>query len=313
MSSPSGESGPGTRLRVHTLSFRAWAFAGSTAVTRMEEHFGRDLGALRVPELEEQVARLTDADRAELRAELSEVRMADASGRLDDAWAAAIVESALPDVAVRAVSTFGKVNVVADLTLVGGRGMAVARRRKVREDAVGNLEVEARDALVEVTLLSAPDAWPALRRCLPPDESLRAPALVTHADDRTVHVLSDTDREALRSALEGASADVHVGSVLEALPTLDASLRDAVADPVATVALAVMTGPRASTRWVGLRLWTLGRSGLYSVNSRGNVPRVIEVEPGAVAADLAWLLAGAYAAGAERAGRRRADGAGQAS
>jgi hypothetical protein len=300
-SSPRGVADSGTRLKVHTLSFRAWALAGSTAVTRMEERFGRDLGALRVPDVERMLARLTEAERAELRAELSEVRMADASGRLTDAWAAAVVESAQPDVAVRAVSTLGKVNVAVDLTLARGRGMAVARRRRVHEDPVGNLDVDARDAVVEVTLFAAEDAWPALRRCLPPDDALRAPAHVTAADERVVHVLSDADRAALLGALDGSAVDVHVGSVLEALPTLDDAVRDAVADPVATVALAVMTGPRVSPGWVGLRLWSLGRTGLYSVGSSGNVPRVIEVERGAVAADLAWLLAGAYDVGSRRA------------
>ncbi len=298
---PARNAGAAPRLTVRTLSFRAWALAGSTAVTVMEERFGRSLVALRVPEAEALVAALTDADRAALRAELSEVRMADAEGRLTDAWAAAIVESAMPDVAVRVVSTFGKVNLLADLTLVGTRAMTVARRRRVREDAVGNLEVEALDEVVEVTLGAAADAWPALRRCLPPDEVLRAPARVTSADERVVHVLSEADRSALAAALEGSAADTHVGSVLEALPTLDAAVRDAIADPVATVALAVMTGPRVTPGWVGLRLWTLGRSGLYSINSRSDVPRVSEVEPGAVAADLAWLLAGAYDVGARSA------------
>ena len=81
-STPEGNAGAGTRLKVHTLSFRAWALAGSVAVTLMEERFGRSLQALRVPEVEEVVAGLTDAERASLRAELTQVRMADDSGRL---------------------------------------------------------------------------------------------------------------------------------------------------------------------------------------------------------------------------------------
>ena len=298
MSSSEGNAAAGTRLKVHTLSFRAWALAGSQALTLMEERFGRSLEALRVPEVEDLVAGLAEDERATLRTELSQVRMADASGDLTDSWAAAIVQSALPDVAVRTVSTFGKVNLLADCTLVQGRGMAVARRRRVHEDAVGDLEVDAYDALVEVTLFDATDAWPALRRCLPPDEALRAPARVTGPDERTVHVLSEEDRRALERALEGSGADTHVGTILESLPTLDDAVRDAVADPVATVALAVMTGPRVAPGWVGLRLWTLGRSGLYSINSSGDEPRIVEVEPGQVAADLAWLLAGAYEVGA---------------
>lgn len=291
-------------MRLYELSTAAWHLAGSSALVQIEDTTGTDLGHLRIAEVEEEVAALGDDEVGRLWRELAGVGIADDPGVLKPSWAAAIVEFAMPQIGFRLVSSFGEVVGVADFSIRGTRGMGVMQRRRQHTGSDGEMVIDAIDSVTEVALFAATEIWPAIRRCLPPLDQLRADPVLTPESGRVDHTVSAVGRAEFEERMRHLGL-ASPGEILMSLPGLDPAFGDALEAAEAVTFLAVTAtpdGPRNSG--LALRAWTVGESGtLYALYLRDTGPAVVEVRPGALAFDTVWLVAGAaeFLAAAARA------------
>ncbi|GEM_PF-3787915 len=285
---------PQVSMRLYELSTAAWRLAGSSALVQVEDLTGTDLAHLRVPEVEDYVASLDEDSTEQLWRELVEVGIADDPGILKRPWAAAIVEFAMPQIGFRLVSSYAGVTGVADFSIRGPRAMGVMQRRLEHVDPEGTAVLDAVDMVTEIAIFAAVDIWPAIRRCLPPLDQLRADPVLTPQSERVDHTVSAATRTRFEEQLQHLTL-ANPADILMSLPGLDPALRDALQDPEAVTFLAVTATPDGSSdHGLALRAWTVGEGGtLYALYLREGGPALVEVKPGAVAFDTVWLVAGA--------------------
>lgn len=285
---------PQVSMRLYELSTTAWHLAGSSALVQIEDLTGTDLAHLRVAEVEDEVAALSDDEVVQLWSELAGVGIADDPGVLEPAWAAAIVEFAMPQIGFRLVSSLGEMVGVADFSIRGSRGMGVMQRRRQHAGPTGEMVIDAVDSVTEVALFAATEIWPAIRRCLPPLDQLRADPVLTPESQRVDHTVSAVSQAQFEDRMRHLGL-ASPGEILMSLPDLDPAFGDALETAAAVTFLAVTATPDGlGNSGLALRAWTVGESGtLYSLYLRDTGPAVVEVRPGAVAFDTVWLVAGA--------------------
>lgn len=281
-------------MRLYELSTSAWRLAGSSALVQVEDLTGTDLAHLRISEVEDYLAGLDEGDTDGLWAELVGVGMADDPGVLKPAWAAAIVEFAMPQIGFRLVSSYGEVVGVADFSIRGPRAMGVMQRRRSHVEPSGEAVIDAVDTITEVAVFAAAEIWPAIRRCLPPVDELRADPALTPQSGRVDHTVPPVTRVQFEEQLRQLTLRTP-GEILMALPDLDPALRDGLQTPQAVTWLAVTATPDGSSnQGLAIRAWTVGEGGtLYALYLRDTGPALVEVRPGALAFDTVWLVAGA--------------------
>ncbi|MFC8923718.1 hypothetical protein [Cellulosimicrobium sp. NPDC057127] len=221
----------------------------------------------------------TGADEAVL-AELREHGIADETGVLTAAWAAALRDHLAAPVRATLRARSGETGATTRLTLVEDRVLLV--HDAVRGE-LGSRELEVTDvsAHVDVVLVRVDDLWPALVRLLPPSEPLTAGARPgPRPADLPRTVLGSRDVERLRA-----------GEDLAALP---AAARAVAEDEEASLVVLVEAWPTPATPTVvWSRWWSVAGGRLLDVQLRDDDVHLVERPPGSVAAELRWALVGA--------------------
>ncbi|WP_265522047.1 hypothetical protein [Oerskovia flava] len=259
-------------MRALRVTRGAWAHAVRIVQERLEADGVETVGA--------DTPAVPGGQDGDVDAELRELGIADRSGGLTAAWAAALGQHLLAPVRASLRATAGPVAATTRLSLVDDRVLLV--HDAVRgEPGPRELDVTQLSGHVDVVLVTVDDLWPALRRLLPPVEQLTAPPAPGGASSESTRtVLGRADAERLRS-----------GEGLAGLPPAARALAE---DEEASLVVVVEAWPTPSAPTVvWSRWWSVASGRLLDVQLRDAEVELVERAPGAVAAELRWALVGA--------------------
>lgn len=279
-----GDPAPGI-IRISGL---AWALAVDRTLRMLAAEPEVDIAGYERSAPARALGALDPADTGRLAAELAAAGISGADGAIREPWLLAVMIAVSAPVRVSAVARTGECSVHTDLGLAGGRGVAVAYRRRVRTPEgpdTGPVDVVGVDDAVEVALFEEQDAWAAVRRVLPEVPGLRSAPGAPRPPGLPAGGRTRLDPRELQET--GGAA-------------VPQDLRDAVLAPRCTVHLQVSAAPPHGGATSGAAayrtgdVWALADK-LYSVRTTvGDQPLVLEdVPPGDIAATLQWRLLGA--------------------
>lgn len=199
-------------------------------------------------------------------------------GALEPDWARALRVTQDAMIGTEVISVYAGIVFSATLFLMGEDLVCVTARATYRDDEPGGeLTIDAVHPLLEVALGPSADPWLLLRRVLPPLEELRAdPREPDAASTRELALAGVEIPERMRADVETFA------SHMAQLPSLPTALADAV-DPRASVFAFSLRADRGALETTS-RAWSLGRRGLYRVDSE--TARTFEVAEG----DIGWHL-----------------------
>ncbi|WP_445155190.1 hypothetical protein ACTWLI_02820 [Arthrobacter sp. Hor0625] len=271
------------------ISGLAWALAVDRTLRTLAAEPEVDVAGYERSAPARALGALDPADTGRLAAELAAAGISGADGAIREPWLLAVMIAVSAPVRVSAVARTGECSVHTDLGLAGGRGVAVAYRRRVRTPEgpeTSPVDVVGVDDAVEVALFEEQDAWAAVRRILPEVPGLRAAAGAT----RPTGLPAGGRRRLDPRDLQGTGG--------AAVPQ---DLRDAVLAPRCTVHLQVSAGPAplvgaasGAAAYSSGDVWALADR-LYSVRTTGGDHALVleDVPPGDIATTLQWRLLGA--------------------
>lgn len=214
------------------------------------------------------------------RDELRGLGILGADGELDRAWAAAVGNHLVAPVRAALSATAGDQAGTTRFSLVDDRVLLTQEGARGTAGPAG-LDVAEVSAHVEVVLARVDDLWPALTRYLPPLPQLTAPARpARRASDTPVTVLDHGQTERMRA-----------GTGLDDLPPAARAVAEGEEAAVVVVVEAWPTPAAPTVVWT--RWWSVASGQLLDVQVDDDGARLVEREPGALAAELRWALAGA--------------------
>lgn len=235
------------------------------------------------------------ADLTVARAELTEATIATDSGVIVEPWAAAIRQVLAPQILLHLTGIHAGISGDVDVSLSGGRALAVYRPRRAEIRPDGSVAHTAYATEVELSFFAEADLWDGLARLLPDLDQFRAGAVnVVDVLDESIIDIPAPVAEAVRAVLAD-STDVVDPAEMAAIDGAPDALVDVIARREASLTAAMTTtaGARRSL-WAGV--WAVADGQLYSIRADASrhLMTLARVKPGNVANELAFALAGAH-------------------
>lgn len=226
---------------------------------------------------------------------LVQAGVATAAGQLNPRWSAALTEHLNAPVSLAVTATYNGLAHRGEVRLGGRLTTSLMRRFRTETDGGHGIRPVAMDTASEFCLTAPDQAWPMVRRMLPPLDALRARPHQTPAEDRTATRISITPDEAA-GLLEGD---------LEGDEVFPEAVRSQV-DSDTTVTLVASTIVRAGrpdqSRLIRSAYFVVDGDDLRELTLEGGRPAIVTVRPGQVGFAVWWLVEGLVRAHAE-AGR----------
>lgn len=206
---------------------------------------------------------LAPAARAEAWAELQELGVAKGSDVVP-VWREALQTALTPVTILRLSAAYLGMGCNSDFSISGARGVAVLRRSTLEPDGEGGFRTIAHEPALEIALFDVAQIWGVIAPVLPPLTELRQDA-----------------------AQDSAAAEHNVARI----PLTPA---EAAAVPEEAVLAAAMTTRAGESRQAWAGRWSVSRGTLYSVRTADGAAILTPQNPGHVAREITFALAGAY-------------------
>ncbi|WP_323960324.1 hypothetical protein GC088_02425 [Arthrobacter sp. JZ12] len=151
-----------------------------------------------------------------------------------------------------------------DFSIAGGQGIAVLRRSTIEPDGDGGFRTISHEPALEIALFDVAHIWGAIAPVLPPLDELRQ------------------------------DAANHSGTAEAGIVRIPLTPAEAAAVPEEAILAASMTTRSGESRQVWAGRWSVSRGTLYSVRTADGAAILTPQNPGHVAREITFALAGAY-------------------
>lgn len=205
---------------------------------------------------------LDRAGRANAWAELQELGVA-SGAHLVPAWTDALQLALRPVTLLRLSAAYLGMGCNSDFNIAGAQGLAVLRRSTIEPDDDGGFRTIAHEPALEIASFDVAHVWGAIAPVLPPLAELR----------------------------QDAAPAPGSGGHRARIPLTPA---EAAAVPEEAVLAAAMTTRAGEARQAWAARWSVSEGSLYSVRTAEGATILTPQEPGHVAREITFALAGAY-------------------